>query len=343
MTLFAPIIEKSIEDLRIVIERIKSQKCESIQANKSSLKEQLVKIKKNQRLPADKKAELIIQKIAKIEDLQKEIDKVNQPFDDILLRVFEEKRLLLKDQRFLLERCNKDTQTVIKKIISQSSPFKRILELEQKFSMNVDKAFLELDIGQQCVVVNRTKDYFNKLAEIVIPDKDKRQNIICNNKIFDPGYDEFSFYLLQQYVRIKDDKSLFYAVHYFAVECNQSLRFIEIGTRQEFQGGNQDFRVHIEHDNRMFDMIAPDRLIEELNEILKNITKDLLLLDCFARKYHNTEPFPPLSGDTVQSVYILPMSTRSNDTPIRQEDNEYSSAAFRVQLSAAFRGARYTI
>ena len=75
-----------------------------------------------------------------------------------------------------------------------------IKELEQKFSMNVDKAFLELDIGQQCVVVNRTKDYFNKLAEIVIPDKDKRQNIICNNKIFDPGYDEFSFYLLQQYM-----------------------------------------------------------------------------------------------------------------------------------------------
>ena len=173
---------------------------------------------------------------------------------------------------------NPAQQAEIKTLITRSSSFRRILELEQKLLTRTDRPFIELDLEQKSIIIKRTRLYLDELARLIIPDENVRNQLNGNDDIFEPGHDDFGSYLIAQHDRIKSNPNLLYSAYFLAVEVQQSLRFLGIS-------GNVAFRVHLEHDERLFSVISPDSLREEINEILRNITSDFQAIDALEEEH----------------------------------------------------------
>lgn len=261
-------IDSSVRDRFIqIINDIKNSKTVSRTTQLDRFREQRSNIENNSKMDASKKASLLNEKDNSINNIRKEINDIYEPFDVIIQNITSNNSITLKQRNFLLSQSSNVQQTELKTLITRSSSFRRILELEQKLSSRLDRTFNELDLDQKFAIIKRTRAYLDDLCRLVIPDEDFRRQLIGNNNIFNPGHDNFGSYLIEQYNRIQSDPNLLYSSHFLAVEVQQSLRFLSIG-------GNVAFRVHLEHDERLFSFISSNRFQEELNEILHNITKD---------------------------------------------------------------------
>lgn len=266
MRLFTKLSGQGVSRLIELINNIKVSKTESRVAQVKKFDEQIIGIEAKVK-SAEKKEQLKQEVSSSINRIQKEIDEINLGFDNISREISNAGFITLEQRRFLLSQCSSLHCDVVKRNISEHSNFKRILELEYKLHLKSDEAFSELSTDEKLAIINRTERYLQDLAKLVIPDDEVREQLYGNSDIFEPGYDEFGGYLIRQYERISADGNQLYAARFLAVEVQQSLRFIGLG-------GNQAFRVHLEHNEPVYDSIAPNRLREDLDEILKNITRD---------------------------------------------------------------------
>jgi hypothetical protein len=280
LNLAAKLPEDAIWSLTLILDEIVRKKTESLVIQIEDCETQTKKIDTNTKIPIDRKTGLKKSFFEKSQRIIKEIDDINSPFNSIKQAILSNKALTLEAQRFLLANSDEIQRNEIKKIISNCSPFKNILQLESRLSMKVDKEFSALTSSGKLTIIKRAQYYFEYLSKLVIPDNEKKEQLYGNSNIFEPGYDEFSSYLINQYNRIQSDPNLVYAIHFLVIEIQQSLRFIGLG-------GNQAFRIHLEHDEPTYDAISSNRLPEDLNEVLKYFVKDLPELKKLQEKYTN--------------------------------------------------------
>lgn len=249
-----------------VISEIKAFKIQSLSRRAQQLEEQIKEMASKPNIPEQKK-----QKIqANREKVQREIEEIERPYNKIIAHCTHDNFITLNDLQFLFKALPK-RRSEIKSVIARSSRFyKRILELEARLIFKKDDEFLELSAEMQIIIKQRIVNYLHALLDLIGIDKSRFQQI--DSSIFQPGHDNFCRELLDGFARIADNHSKRYAVYYLCVEIQQSLRFTMIG-------GNPELRIHLDHDNRVFKAILPDRLREELSEMLHDLIEYLPRLE----------------------------------------------------------------
>ncbi len=266
--LYTELSTNSYQNVKEIVSAIITQKTHTISEQLKRLEKQMQGIQKSTKLLPIQKKEKTQSLKARREDIQSDTLKIKKPFEDLLEATSSSLRLTLEQQRFILSQLgNSQERKRFKETILQSSRFKNLLTLESNLRMKSDCEFTQMDGSEKAIIIDRTDLYLGELIQVVIPDENMRNQLMACTELFEPGNDEFGSYLIEQYNRISSNPNQLYGMCFLAIEVQQSLRFLGLK-------GNTAFRIHLEHDEHAFDAISPNRLQDEINEILRNLTED---------------------------------------------------------------------